>query len=231
MDLKNLIEMVEIPGGSFLMGSPDSEKGRRPDEGPQRLVTVPTFRAGKYPVTQAQWVAVMGTNPSHFKGKNLPVERISWFDAQEFCRRLGELTGDHYRLLTEAEWEYICRAESPTAYHFGDESAKLGEYAWFSENSDNRTHPVGRKKPNPFGLYDMHGNVWEWCKDVWHVNYDGAPNDRSAWNGDDERRVLRGGSWSNPSILCRSANRCLYVHGDHSITIGMRVAVGGEKYE
>jgi formylglycine-generating enzyme required for sulfatase activity len=199
-------EMVVIPAGRFLMGSPESEAGRERSEGPQRWVEVPRFAMGKYEVTQAQWQAVMGSNPSEFKpcGLNCPVESISWNDAQEYVRRLSQRTGHNYRLPSEAEWEYAARAGTTTAYFWGDRFA--GQRA----NSGSRsTVAVGRYPANAFGLHDLHGNVWEWVQDVWHSSYAGAPSDGSAWmsGGDQALRVLRGGSWSNGPRLLRSANR------------------------
>ncbi|MGE0128339.1 MAG: SUMF1/EgtB/PvdO family nonheme iron enzyme [Blastocatellales bacterium] len=203
------LEMVRVPAGSFTMGSPDSESDRSPDEGPQHNVTVPRFYIGKHEVTQAQWKAVMGNNPSRFQGgDNLPVEQVSWNDAKEFCLKLKQMTGKEYRLPSEAEWEYAARAGTTGAY-----AGNLDSMAWYSNNSDSKTHPVGQKQPNAFGLFDMHGNVWEWCEDVWHNRYGeqhgNPPADGSAWlsGGDSRYRVLRGGSWFVRSIYCRSAYR------------------------
>jgi formylglycine-generating enzyme required for sulfatase activity len=161
------VEMVKLSGGTFLMGSP-SKVGWE-NEHPQHSVTISPFYIGKYEVTQAQWKAVMGknNNPSNFKGDNLPVEMVSWNDAVEFCKKLSERTGRTYRLPTEAEWEYAARAGSTGPYSFGDDFNRLGDYAWFGGNSGSKTHPVGQKKSNDWGLYDMHGNVWEWVQD-WH---------------------------------------------------------------
>jgi formylglycine-generating enzyme required for sulfatase activity len=198
-----VLEMMRIPGGTFLMGSPENEKNRYDDEGPQHWVTVPPFLMGKYPVTQAQWKAVMGCNPSGVKGRDLPVEQASWHDAVKFCDRLTALTQRSYRLPSEAEWEYACRAGTTTPYYFGETISK--EQANFNGGAIS---PVGQYSPNAFGLYDMHGNVWEWCADDWHNNYLDAPTDGSAWNskfhGD---KVLRGGSWNDDPWLCRSAYR------------------------
>jgi len=203
-DFKNLVELVQIPGGSFLMGSPEGEG--YDDEKPQHLVNVPSFLMGKYPVTQAQYEAVMGENPSCFKGANLPVEMVSWNDAIEFCERLSQLTGASYRLPTEAEWEYACRAGTTTNYSFGEELTQ--EDANFDSD---RTSPVGTYPPNSLGLHDTHGNVWEWCLDVWHDDYEGAPTDGSAWmeEGALSYRLLRGGSWGTDPWYCRSACRNL----------------------
>jgi eukaryotic-like serine/threonine-protein kinase len=189
------------------MGSPASEAGRSDTEGPQHRVSVPSFYMGRFEVTQAQWQAVMGNNPSSFKGENRPVERVSWNDAQEFCKKLSQRTGRTYRLPSEAEWEYACRAGTRTAYYFGDDAGKLGEYAWFAENSGSQTHSVGSFIANGFGLHDMHGNLWEWCQDPYYNHYRGAPTDGSVREGNSPDRLLRGGSWSNLAQNCRSANR------------------------
>jgi formylglycine-generating enzyme required for sulfatase activity len=195
-----------IPAGEFFMGSEESG-----DEKPVRKVKITSaFYLGTYPVTQREWKAVMGgDNPSEFKSDDLPVETVSWNDVQEFIKKLNEKEGtDKYRLPSEAEWEYACRAGTTTRYSFGDDGSKLGDYAWYSDNSGGETHPVGQKKPNPYGLHDMHGNVWEWVQDTWHESYDGAPTDGSAWeSGDSAHRVIRGGSWRYRARYCRSAYR------------------------
>jgi formylglycine-generating enzyme required for sulfatase activity len=204
------LEMIAIPAGEFLMGSPESAYDAYKDEKPQHKVKLSHFFMGKYPVTQEQYQAVMGSNPSKFKDnpKN-PVDYVSWDDAQSFCQKLSEKTGNIYRLPSEAEWEYACRAGSQTRYYFGDDEDQLGEYAWYS---DWQPHPVGLKKPNNWGLYDMHGTVWEWCEDIKHDNYRKAPTDGRAWIDKDKdslnnRRVRRGGSWAFKSWYCRSARR------------------------
>jgi formylglycine-generating enzyme required for sulfatase activity len=208
------LAMIYIRGGSFQMGSPDDEEGRYSDEGPVRRVTLDGFWMGKYPVTQAQYQAIMGTNPSHFKGDNRPVEQVSWNDAKEFFRKLSQRTGKTFTLPTEAQWEYACRAGTTTRYSFGDDAGRLGEYAWYIGNSDSQTHPVGQKKPNAWGLYDMHGNVWEWCLDDWHGNYNGAPVDGSRWgDGTGSYRVIRGGGWNPSAGYCRSACRLRHAPG------------------
>ena len=232
------IEMVAIPEGTFLMGSPEDERGHDKNQSPQHTVTVQPFFMGKYPVTQAQWRFVaqlppyereLKTNPSYFKGDNLPVEQVSWYDAEEFCKRLSKHTGRKYRLPSEAEWEYACRAGTTTPFSFGEtitgELANYGASNTFAKEAPRedrvQTTEVRLFLPNFFGLYDMHGNVWNWCFDNWHSNYEEAPIDGSTWlkenNKNDSserdrdlrvlRRVLRGGSWSNNPADCRSALR------------------------
>ncbi len=211
------MDFVSIPDGRFLMGSPDTEKGRYDRESPQRWVKVPPFLMGKYQVTQAQWQAVMGNNPACFKGKNRPVERVSWHDCVEFCNRLSLIIGRECRLPSEAEWEYACCAGTTTPFYFGNTIATDlvnydGNYTYADEPKGvcrKETTPVGQFPPNAFGLYDMHGNVWEWCADTWHKNYQGAPTDGRAWlkKGDSKRSHLRGGSWLDNPYSCRSANR------------------------
>ena len=214
------MNFVPIPVGDFMMGSNDSS-----DEQPVHKVTIRTpFLLGMYQVTQKQWVEVMGSNPSGFKGDDLPVESVSWNDVQEFIKKLNHMEGtDKYRLPSEAEWEYACRAGTTTRYYFGDGESKLGDYAWYRENSGSKTHPVGQKKPNPWGLYDMYGNVWEWCQDMWHDGYS-APSDGSAWEcRSSSYRVIRGGSLGNGVGYCRSAIRRLSVPGSRNNSIGFRV--------
>jgi len=236
-------EMVLVRGGSFLMGSPENEPGRRADEGPQHRVTLPSFYIGKYEVTQAQWRAVMGGNPSHFKGDNLPVENVTWNDAKEFCRILSQMTGKKYRLPSEAEWEYAARAGRTTPFAFG--SSLSSEQANFDGNSPyggapkgvfrQRTTPVGSFAPNDFKLHDMHGSVWEWCEDFYHGNYNGAPTDGSAWlsGGDSTYRAQRGGSWLSDGRDCRSAFRRWSAPGAlgaNSVNnIGFRVVVSARR--
>jgi formylglycine-generating enzyme required for sulfatase activity len=210
------IEMVYVPGGSFLMGSPENETGRDSDEG-QHRVTVQSFYIGKYEVTQSQWRAVMGSNPSYFKGDNLPVENVSWNDAKDFCRRLSQMTGKEYRLPTEAEWEYACRAKTTGAY-----AGDLDAMAWYSKNSDSKTHSVGQKQPNAFGLYDMHGNVWEWCED-WYGSYPGGEVVDPMGPRSGSLRVDRGGGWGDGAVVCRSANRGNVAPGSRDGYLGFRL--------
>ncbi|GAB1544051.1 hypothetical protein NUACC21_67270 [Scytonema sp. NUACC21] len=221
------LEMVFIPGNTFMMGSPKGEGDS--SQRPQHQVTIPPFFMGQYPVTQAQWKVVaklpkvnrdLEADPSYFKNDNRPVERVSWYDVVEFCDRLSQYTGKSYRLPSEAEWEYAARAETTTPFHFGETiTSDLVNYNanyTYGEGVKGtyrgETTPVGSfGVANAFGLYDMHGNVWEWCADHWHRNYEGAPVDGSAWlnkNYNDNRgRLLRGGSWDYVPALCRSAYR------------------------
>ncbi|MCL2929585.1 MAG: formylglycine-generating enzyme family protein, partial [Trichodesmium sp. MAG_R01] len=211
------LEMVKIPGGRFLMGSPETEAERLDRESPQHYVDVPEFLMGKYAVTQAQWEAVMGNNPARFKGANRPVEKVSWNDATEFCRKLSRITGKQYSLPSESQWEYACRARTTTPFYFGETiTSELVNHNGNRTYADvprgkyrKETTDVGIFPPNAFGLYDMHGNVFEWCQDVLHENYNGAPTDGSAWEtgGNSSSRVCRGGSWDNYPRWCRSAIR------------------------
>jgi formylglycine-generating enzyme required for sulfatase activity len=258
------LDLVLIPGGTFIMGSPAGEEGRDwygdfndalkgvNVEGPQHQVKIQPFLMGKYPVTQAQWKAVaalpkveydLEPDPANFKGDNRPVEQVSWDEAIEFCQRLSKHTGRKYRLPSEGEWEYACRAGTTTPFHFGSTiTTDLANYRgtdW--EYSDKtytgsygqgpkgeyrqQTTDVGRFSANGFGLYDMHGNVWEWCLDHWHNTYDGAPTDGTAWLSSDESnsRLLRGGSWGSTPWLCRSANRYWDARGSRGSGLGFRV--------
>jgi len=255
-DLENgvTLEMVSIPGGTFLMGSPKTEEGHRDNESPQHQVTVQSFFMGKYPITQAQWQAVaalpqvkrfLHPNPSRFQGANLPVEQVSWYDAMEFCHRLSQKTGWQYRLPSEAEWEYACRAGTTTPFHLGETittdlanyygiDSELDVLEGFDEEelqriSQEETTPVGSFGiANDFGLYDMHGNVSEWCLDSWHSNYEGALVDGSVWEDENDKgncfRMLRGGSWGNIPENCRCAFRNLNDPGSKHISfLGFRV--------
>ncbi|MDQ3818801.1 MAG: bifunctional serine/threonine-protein kinase/formylglycine-generating enzyme family protein [Acidobacteriota bacterium] len=207
------IEMVLVPGGTFTMGSPPDEGPN--DERPQHSVTLPSFYMSKYEVTQAQYRAMMGVNPSEFQGDDLPVERVTWKEAKEFCERVSSITKKEYRLPSEAEWEYAARAGTTTIFAFGnsisssqanfDGSNPFGDAP--ADVNRQKTTPVGSFQPNPFGLYDMHGNVWEWCEDWYHKNYTGAPSDGSAWDDGGVYKVVRGGSWLSNGIGLRSAVR------------------------
>jgi formylglycine-generating enzyme required for sulfatase activity len=239
------LEMVKIPAGEFLMGSLESELESRVNERPQHLVTVPEFYMGRYPITQSQWRSIasrpqitreINPEPSRFKGDKLPIENVSWNDATEFCQRLSTLTGQSYRLPSEAEWEYACRAGTTTPFHFGEtistEVANYnGDYVYgkgVKGVSQNQTNSVGSfKVANAFGLYDMHGNVWEFCQDNWHNSYEGAPIDGSAWIDFEEINnnvyVLRGGSWFGNPDVCRSAFRSRNGSDYFNNNVGFRV--------
>ena len=200
-----------------------------PAEKPAHPVTLTTpFYMGKFTVTQEQYQVFIGANPSQFKGKDIPVETVSWDDAQAFCKKLTEQTKQTIRLPTEAEWEYACRAGTTTTYHSGDSEADLARAAWYNGNSKNTTHPVGQKEPNSFGLYDMHGNVWQWCQDQWDENYyskSPAENPQGPDQSAGAVRLLRGGSWSNDPVYCRSAYRYWYAPINRSYGLGFRVVV------
>jgi formylglycine-generating enzyme required for sulfatase activity len=247
------LDMMQILGGAFLMGSLPDELDNYSNEQPQHEVTVPSFFMARTPITQSQWRAVaaysevdsdLNPEPSSFKGDNRPVEQVNWDDATEFCRRLSQQTDRTYRLPSEAEWEYACRAGTPTPFHFGetlsDELANycaqdreivstlykgiygrgiLGQYR-------EETTEVGQFPANPFGLFDMHGNVWEWCEDDWHDSYQGAPSDGTPWldtERTEARRLLRGGSWNNAPRYCRSAYRGNDTRDDRFNGVGFRV--------
>ena len=203
----------EIPGGTFTMG------GNSNDEKPQHTVNLPGFWLGTTTVTQAQWRAVMGNSPSKFSGDDGPVEHVNWEDARRFIAALNATEPDRsYRLPSEAEWEYACRAGST-----GDTYGDLDAIAWYRSNSGDTTHPVGQKQPNAFGLFDMLGNVWQWCEDNWHDTYQGAPNDGSAWEASNSRRVVRGGSWYDHARNLRSGNHYSYESSHRGDNIGFRV--------
>lgn len=245
LDNTTTLNMVLIPGGSFLMGSPDDEPERINWEGPQHEVRIPSFFMGQYPVTQAQWRLItslspveleLDPDPSAFKGENRPIEQVSWHDAVEFCARLSVYTGRPYRLPSEAEWEYACRAGTTTPFHFGQ--TITSDLANYNGTSSYNGGPKGQNRrestpvdqfgiANAFGLCDMHGNVWEWCQDYRHENYEGAPVNGSAWIDPDvarnSLRVLRGGSWFHNPRDCRSASRSFKLEGEHNVNVGFRV--------
>ena len=244
-DLGNGVKLtlMLIPAGEFLMGAPEDEPESDDDERPQHLVNVPQFLMGRYPITQAQWRVVSGypqierklnPDPSRFKGDNRPVERVSWNDAQEFCQRLSAQTGKDYRLPTEAQWEYGCRAGTKTPFHYGEIiTAEIANYRGTTTYNNGpkgeyreQTIDVGMFPANEWGLHDMHGNVWEWCEDDWHSDYEGAPNDGSAWVETDREstnRLLRGGCWSYLPVYCRSACRNNYSRVFRYDDLGFRV--------
>ncbi|BAY62508.1 serine/threonine protein kinase [Calothrix brevissima NIES-22] len=239
-----ILEMIAIPGGKFLMGSPKNEPERDDSESPQHKVTIQPFFIGKFPVTQSQWKAVaalpkvkidLNPDPSFFKGANRPVEKVSWDDAIEFCARLSKKTGEIYRLPSEAEWEYACRGGTTTPFYFGetittDLANYDGNYTYGSGLKGEyrkQTTDVGKFPANPFGLFDMCGNTWEWCQDEWHENYNSAPAKNSAWldKNNNKRRVLRGGSWYYNPRYCRSAYRFYNASDVRSTSAGFRIVV------
>ncbi len=216
---------VYISSGTFTMGSPDLEPGRESDKGPQHEVTIREgFYLGKYEVTQGQWEAVMGSNPSLYSGSNKPVERVSWHDVQEFVQRLNAAAGDSlYRLPTEAEWEYACRAGTTTRWSFGDEESKLTDYAWYEgNNSPSGPKEVGTKLRNPWGLYDMHGNVWEWCQD-WYGSYSSGDQVDPQGPATGLGRVSRGGFFLRGARDVRSAGRGSVSPGERFLYLGFRL--------
>lgn len=197
------------------------------NEGPQHQVTITQpFYLGKYPVTQAQWQAVMGSNPSYFSGKpNNPVERISWNDCREFIEKLNQMKQGTFRLPTEAEWEYACRAGTKVRFYWGDDPnyTQIEEYAWYDQNSNGQTQEVGQKRSNAFGLYDMSGNVWKWCQD-WYGSYNSNTQVDPAGVGNGQFRVLRGGGWGDGARYCRSAPRSWGDPGSRGNDDGLRLA-------
>ena len=246
------LELVLIPAGEFLMGTPASDKDAGANERPQHRVRITKpFYMGKYLVTQEQWEAVMGNNPSCSKGPKNPVEGVSWDDCQRFLDKLNKRQGNpagKFVLPTEAKWEYACRAGSKTRYCFGDDASKLDEYAWYEKNPDDKTHPVGEKrviawtffewrtdlpthpvgekKPNAWGLYDMHGNVWEWCQDWYDGGYYAkSPTDDPTGPATGWFRVARGGGWDDPAGDCRSADRGWLWRGSRGDFLGFRVSL------
>ena len=209
------MKMVLIPPGEFMMGSPASEAGRWDNEAQHTVTLSKAFSIGVYEVTQSQSEQVMGSNPSHFKGANNPVEMVSWHDAVAFCGKLSALpaevaAGRVYRLPTEVEWEYACRAGTTTAYSFGDSASELVKYGWFDDNSGYETHAVGERQSNALGLYDIHGNVWEWCSDEAE---------------EDSNNVLRGGGWFDAATFCRSASRGADIPSLRTYVSGFRLAL------
>ena len=213
------LQMLSIPAGTFLMGAPESEEGSSDYQRPQHRVSVPSFYMGKYPVTQAQYAEIMGVSPSYFQGADRPVETVSWHDAVAFCQKLSQRTQQQYRLPSEAEWEYACRAGTTTPFYFGEIiSPAVANYR------SEETTIVGSFPANSYGLCDMHGNILEWCADKYHGNYMGAPVDGSVWNNDrNQTYVLRGGCWYSKLSYCRSAARIYYQPNYRCSYFGFRV--------
>lgn len=245
------MKLVLIPKGTFFMGSPPDEIGSEDNERRHEVTISRDYHMGVHEVTQAQYKKVMGKNPSYFQGdqvaerhpqtnrvvkdvdsSNHPVEQVSWGEAVAFCERLSALpeekkAGRVYRLPTEAQWEYACRAGSTTAYGSGNDDRSLGDHAWYEKNSGGKTHAVGQKKPNAWGLYDMRGNVWEWCSDRYTRDYyTQSPKDDPEGPNRGSLRVGRGGCWLRPAGYCRSALRRGYVPDDRYLTLGFRVSAG-----
>ena len=233
------MKLIQIPAGKFTMGSPEGEKNREANEAQVTVTLTKPFWLGKTEVTQGQWKQVMGTAP--WKGqdnvqidKNGAATHVSWEAAKAFCDNLTEFeqdagklkAGEPYRLPTEAEWEYACRAGTKTRYSFGEDESQLGQYAWFKDNArsagEQYAHAVGMKKPNPWGLHDMHGNVWEWCSDRYGNALPGGADPVGPEGG--SNRVFRGGGWRNSPDYCRSANRNSSVPSYRSNSLGFRVA-------
>ena len=223
------MQLVLIQPGEFMMGSPNSDSSAESDEKPQHEVRITKpFYLDKYQVTQEQWQAVMGGNPSMFEGPKNPVEQVSWHECQVFLDKLNEKyggAGGEFRLPTEAQWEYACRAGSKTRFSFGDDEERLVEYAWYESNSGGTTHPVGKKEPNAWGLYDMHGNVWEWCADWYDPGYyaRSSADDPTGSEGG-SGRVHRGGGWGYAGGRCRSAYRGSDGPGYRDGLLGLRVS-------
>jgi formylglycine-generating enzyme required for sulfatase activity len=223
--------MILIPAGVFQMGSP--RQSGNPDEHPQHLVTIKSFMMSKFLITQGQWKAIMGKlPPCRFKGDDLPVERVSWEDAQNFCKRLSKKTRRYYQLPSETQWEYACRAGTGTPFSFGETITTEivnfnGVHRFRNEPQGVYGHVTtagGTFPPNPFGLYDMHGNLWEWCADNWLDDYSSTPRDGASYqNKQNHYRVVRGGSWHEPPDLCRSATRLRVLQSDAEEVIGFRV--------
>ncbi|ELR97853.1 formylglycine-generating enzyme family protein [Gloeocapsa sp. PCC 73106] len=229
------IEFIYIPGGSFLRGSPLQEKYRDSDESPQHLVKIAPFWMSKYPITQAQYRAITGVNPSGFSGHNHPVERVSWYDALRFCAIASQKLRKTVKLPSEAQWEYACRAGNQTTFSFGDTlTANLANYratATYAQESPGifraQTTEVGIFPPNAFGIHDLHGNVWEWCADTYQDNYQQAPTDDRSWviEDNDHLHVLRGGSWFVDPRNCRSAVRVWDFNSVILHDVGFRVII------
>lgn len=205
------MDFAVIPEGSFQMGSPPDDPDSYDNERPVHTVTFDcSFEMMTTEVTQAMWTELMTYDPSGFQGDENPVEKVTWDKCQDFIAAMNDLDTTYtYRLPSEAEWEYACRAGTGTRFYWGDDpDFTLAElYAWFSQNSGDETHPAGQKLPNAWGLYDMSGNVWEWCQDTWHNSYEGAPSDGSAWEDGGDSRVIRGGAWIMNARQCRSPHR------------------------
>lgn len=218
-------EMVRVEGGTFRMGATSEQKDEAWDrEKPVHSVTLSSYYIGKTEVTQALWQAVMGSNPSNFKGSNLPVECVSWNDCQKFIQKLNRLTGRNFRLPTEAEWEFACRGGYNSCGYKYSGSNNLGSVAWYDDNSGGQTHPVATKAPNELGIYDMSGNVWEWCSD-WYADYTANSQNNPKGPHGGSGRVRRGGSWFSGARYCRSSNRYNDGPTGRDGNLGLRLAL------
>jgi len=228
-------EFVSLRAGTFTMGSVGTEKA----EQPAHSVTIAPFQIARYEVPQNLWQRVMGDNPSKWKGKRNSVEMLSFQDAVEFCAKATALmrkaelidAAQEIRLPTEAEWEYAARAGTATKYSFGDDAAELDAHAWHTGNAAGNDPPVGAKKPNAWKIYDVHGYLWEWCADVWHDTYEGAPADGKAWTagGDASKRVLRGGSWKDKAAMLTSSYRRAAAAELKDDAVGLRCVLAEKK--
>ena len=219
-ELNKLINnMVYVSGGTFIMGGDESS-----DQTPTHSVTLSSYYICKYEVTQALWRAVMGSNPSKFKGDNLPVEQVSWNDCQTFINRLNSYTGRNFRLPTEAEWEFAARGGNYSRHYKYSGSNYISDVAWYCDNSGNRTHPVGTKQANELGLYDMSGNVWEWCSD-WYGSYSSYSQSNPTGATSGFGRVERGGNWCGLARYCCSSHRSYYAPGNSFDDLGLRLVL------
>ena len=219
------IEMVKVEGGTFMMGATSEMKNPNSNEKPVHQVTLTNdYYMGKYEVTQALWQAVMGSNPSEYKGDNLPVETVSWNDCQKFISKLNSLTGRMFRLPTEAEWEYAARGGKESRGYQYSGSSNISDVAWYDENSGSKTHPVGTKQANELGIYDMTGNVWEWCSD-WYSSYSSSSQTNPTGSDSGSARVSRGGGWFNDASYCRLSVRFYYTPDSRLDILGLRLAL------
>ena len=216
--------MIKVDGGTFTMGATSEQRNPEDDEKPTHKVTLSSYYIGETEVTQALWKAVMGNNPSRFKGDNLPVELVSWKDCQTFIGKLNGLTGKRFRLPTESEWEYAVRGGKRSNHTQYSGGSMIDDVAWHEGNSGSKTHPVKTKKPNELGLYDMSGNVWEWCQD-WYVSYSSNAQTNPTGPDSGSSRVFRGGSWDNYEWCCRSSNRGYDSPGNRIYDLGFRLAL------
>jgi len=233
------IDMINIPGGFFLMGSPKEEKDSLNIERPQHSVCIPSFWMSKYPITQEQWTVIMKSNPSRFKGSRKPVDKVTWHQSQTYCKILSQRFQKKFRLPSEGEWEYACRAGTNSEFYCGQTIISSianydSRYSYKQEmitDFINETTEVGLFPPNGFGLYDMCGNVWEWCQDSWHDNYENAPTNEKPWinstlfSAKEKKRVRRGGSWRNKASYCRSSSRSCFDADSADITLGFRIVM------